>query len=64
MQKYQARDNGKENKPARPQSAKESHEGHRPMAANRPVSANEANRRPAGGPTPAWEAAKQGQENR
>ena len=64
MQKYQARENGKENKVDRPDSAKENRERQQALAADRPVSACVGNRKPPGGPAPAWEAAKQGQENR
>lgn len=68
MQKYQAKGNdkeSKENKPARPLSAEERNTPAAVKVAGRPVSANEANRAPAGNPVNlAWDAAKQGQADR
>ena len=70
MQKYQEKAGDKEfkeNKPARPYSA--DNRNRQPnvavKGAGRPVSANEANRAPAGNPVNlAWNAAKQGQVDR
>ena len=68
MQKYQAKGNeneSKENKPARPLSAEERKKQAAVKVAGRPVSANEANRAPAGYPVNlALDAAKQGQADR
>lgn len=63
MQKYQARESV--NKSDRAESGKEERGGNQRVVENRPVSANAVNQqRPPDGPTPAWEAARQGQENR